>query len=130
MNRRAAWVALIVSTLCAIGLLVYGVQRFGPFADQAVLVALFIGLFDSLALSVWRQRTQKDPRAEGVRTGNLVLPLNRAALIYIYALALLGLVLVALGFILPGPASLVWILSGAVMLFLVVAIIVRFRQQS
>jgi hypothetical protein len=130
VNRRAAGIALIASALCAIALLVYGVQRFGPFADQAVLAAFVIGVGDSLALSLWRRRNQANPNPEGASTGKVVLRLKRATLTYIFALALLGLVLLAMGLIFPGPASLVWILSGAVMLFLVVAIIIRIRQQS
>ena len=130
MNRRAAWIALIVSALVAIALLVYGVQRFGPFADQAVLAAFVIGLGDSLALSLWRRRTKANPNPEGAGTGKVLLRLKRATLTYIFALALLGLALLAIGFIFPSSASLVWIFSGAVMLFLVVAIIIRIRQQS
>ena len=130
LNRSTAWIAVTVAALCGIALLVYGVQRLGPFADQAVLAAFVIALGDSLALSLLRSRTKTNLNPEGVRRGKMVIHLNRASLTYILALALLGLVLLALGFIFPGPASFVWSLSGAVMLILVIAMTVRIRKQS
>ncbi|MBC7596441.1 MAG: hypothetical protein H7288_21360 [Kineosporiaceae bacterium] len=130
MNRRTVWIAVTVSALCAIALLVYGVQRLGPFADQAVLAAVVIGLCDNLALSLLRRRAKANPNPEGARKGKMVVYLNRATLTYILALALLGLVLLALGFIYPGPTSLVWSLSSAVMLILVIAMTIRIRKHS
>ena len=130
VNRSTAWIALTVSALCGIALLVYGLQRLGPFADQAVLAAFVIALGDKLALSLLRRRTKANPNPEGVRKGKMVVYLNRATLTYILALALLGLVLLALGFIYPGPTSLVWSLSGAVVLILVIAMTTRIRKPS
>ena len=130
VNSRTISIALTVSGLCAIALLVYGLQRLGPFADQATVAAVVIALGDNLALSLLRRRTKANPNPEGARKGKMVIHLNRASLTYILAVALLGLVLLALGFIFPGPASLVWSLSGAVMLFLVVVMIVRIRKHS
>lgn len=130
MNRRTVWFAVTVSALCGIALLVYGLQRLGPFADQAVLAAFVIALGDKLTLSLLRRRTKANPNPEGARKGKMVMHFNRASLTYILAVALLGLVLLALGFIYPRPASLVWSLSGAVMPFLVVVMIVRIRKHS
>ena len=130
MNRSTAWIALTVSGLCAIALLVYGVQRLGPFADQATVAAVVIGLGDNLVLSLLRRRTKANPNSEGARKGKMVMHFNRASLTFILAVALLGLVLLALGFIYPRPTSLIWSLSGAVMLFLVVVMIVRIRKHS
>lgn len=130
MNRRTAWIAVTVSALCGIALFVYGLQRLGPFADQATVAAVVIVLGDNLALSLLRRRTKANPNPEGARKGKMVIPLNRASLTYILALALLGMVLLALGLIDPSPTSLVWSLSGAVMLFLVVVMIVRIRKHS
>ena len=130
VNRSTAWIALTVSALCGIALLVYGVQRLGPFADQAVLAAFVIALGDSLALSLLRSRTKTNLNPEGAARGKMVVYLNRATLTYILALALLGLVLLALGFIYPSPTALVWSLSGAVMLILVIAMTIRIRKHS
>ena len=130
MNRSTAWITLTVSALCGIALLVYGLQRLGPFADQAVLAAFVIVLGDKLALSLLRHRTKANPNSEGARTGKMVMHFNRASLTFILAVALLGLVLLALGFIYPSPTSLVWSLSGAVMLILVIAMTVRIRKHS
>ena len=130
MNRRTISIALAVSGLCAIALLVYGLQRLGPFADQAVLAAFVIALGVKLALTLLRRRAKANPNPEGARKGKRVIHLNRASLTYILAVALLGLVLLALGFIYPRPTSLIWSLSGAVMLFLVVVMIVRIRKHS
>ena len=130
MNRRTISIALAVSGLCAIALLVYGLQRLGPFADQAVLAAFVIALGVKLALTLLRRRAKANPNPEGTRKGKMVLQFNRASLTFILAVALLGLVLLALGFIYPRPTSLIWSLSGAVMLFLVVVMIVRIRKHS
>ena len=130
MNRRTISIALTVSGLCAIALLVYGVQRLGPFADQAVLAAFVIALGDKIALSLLRRRAKANPNPEGAQKGEMVMHFNRSSLTFIAAVALLGLVLLALGFIYPRPTSLIWSLSGAVMLFLVVLMIIRIRKHS
>ena len=130
MNRRTISIALAVSGLCAIALLVYGLQRLGPFADQAVLAAFVIALGVKLALTLLRRRAKANPNPEGARKGKRVIHLNRASLTYILAVALLGLVLLALGFIYPRPTFPIWSLSGAVMLILVIAMIIRIRKHS
>ena len=121
---------MTVSGLCAIALLVYGLQRLGPFADQAVLAAFVIALGVKLALTLLRRRAKANPNPEGARKGKTVMHFNRASLTYILAVALLGLVLLALGFIYPRPTSPIWSLSGAVMLILVIAMIIRIRKHS
>jgi peptidoglycan/LPS O-acetylase OafA/YrhL len=130
VNQRAAWIALVVSAICAMALLVYGVQQLGAFADLAVLAAFAIGLCDSVALSLWRRRMKAHPDPEDDGTQKMALPLKRATITYTAALALLGVILVVVGLVLPSPTSLVWIVSGALMLVLVGVIIVRSRQRS
>ena len=130
VKRRAASIVLIVSALCGILLLLYGSERLGPLADQAVLVAMALLIGDLVVVRLRRRRDKKNPNPADSSSGRVVLSFNRAMLAALLVIVVFGLFLLALGFIFPAPASIVWTISGGGALIYVVATIIRIRRQS
>ena len=130
MKKRAESIVLIVSALCAILLLLYGIERLGPFADQAGLLAMTLLIGDLVVVRLRRRRDKKNPNPADLPSGRVVLSFNRAMLAALLVIVVFGLFLLALGFIYPAPASIVWTISGGVALIYVVTIIIRIRRQS
>lgn len=130
MKKRAESIVLIVSALCGILLLLYGSERLGPLADQAVIVAMVFLIGDLIVVRLRRRRDKKNPNPADSPSGRVVLNFNRAMLASLLVIVVFGLFLVALGFIFPAPASIVWTISGGGALIFVVATIIRIRRQS